>query len=84
MTSIVGAGCEDVRKRETKTFIHGCGPGQTWLLPSSKATSAFPQNPGATGRGREDKHNQLIPRSLNTDALSKLLADTRSNKNIPQ
>lgn len=55
-----GAGYEDVRERWTKTCIHGCGPGQTWLSPSSKATSAFPQNPEATGWGREEKHNRVM------------------------
>lgn len=44
-----------MRERQTtKTCIHCCGPRKTWLSPSSKATSAFPQNPEATGwsRGR--------------------------------
>lgn len=53
-----GVGYEDVRDLWTKTCIHGCGPGQTRLSPSSKATSAFPQNPEATGWGREEKHNR--------------------------
>lgn len=58
MGSRAGAGYEDVREGQTKTCIHGCGPGQTLLSPSSKATSAFPQNPEATGWGREEKHNR--------------------------
>lgn len=37
------AGYEAVRAPCTKACIHCRGPEQTWLLPSSKATSAFPQ-----------------------------------------
>jgi len=62
MRSVVGAGYEDVRERWTKTCIHDCGPVQTWLSPSSKASSAFPQNPEATGWGREEKHNRVTER----------------------
>ena len=60
MRSEAGGGCEEVRERRTtKTCIRGCGPRQTWLPPSSKATSAFPQNPEATGWGREKKRKRV-------------------------
>lgn len=45
MRSAAGAGYEDVRETGTKACIHGCGPRQTRLSPSSKGISAFPQNP---------------------------------------
>lgn len=38
-------GYEYVRETRTKVCIHCHGPEQTWLSPSSKAISAFPQKP---------------------------------------